>query len=65
MLTLTIEGTAGTEMQVPLTMNSPNLKLRAQGAEIHAAVAGTKDSILVVPFPAGEGWKTITVTLSW
>ncbi len=60
MLTLTVEGVAGTEVQFPLAVSGPNLKLRAEGAEIHA-----KESVLALRFPDGEGWKTVTATVSW
>ena len=70
-LTLTCEGLSGTEARLPLVLTAANLKLRAAGAELQSAT-GEKNpaspgdgAVVVVRFPPGEGWKTITVTLTW
>ena len=70
-LKLTVEGIAGTDAQFPLSLNGPNLKPHAEGAELSyrkdasPSAAGTAPQIIIVHFPSGEGWKTITVTLTW
>ena len=70
-LTLTLEGLAGTDAHLPLVETAPSLKLAADGAELHApasakAASNAADApSLPVHFPPGEGWKTITVTLTW
>jgi glycogen debranching enzyme len=70
-LTLTMEGLSGTEVPIPLVLTTANLKLHAEGAELHSTAdqntsgAPVDGSLLVVRFPPGEGWKTITVTLTW
>jgi glycogen debranching enzyme len=70
-LTLTIEGLSGTEAHLPLVMTMANLKLHAEGAGLHTSAdedgpaAQADGSVLIVRFPPGEGWKTITVTLNW
>jgi glycogen debranching enzyme len=69
-LRLTLEGIAGADSQLPLVTTVANLKLRVDGAALtgHSETKGTlsaDDSILSVHFPPGEGWKTVTVTLSW
>jgi hypothetical protein len=70
-LKLTVEGIAGTDAQFPLSLNRPNLKPHAEGAELSyrkdasPSGAGTAPPIINVHFPPGEGWKTVTVTLTW
>jgi glycogen debranching enzyme len=70
-LTLTLEGPAGTDAHLPLVETAPNLKLAADGAELHApasakaAPSAADAPSLSVHFPPGDGWKTITVTLTW
>jgi glycogen debranching enzyme len=70
-LTLTIEGLSGTEVPIPLVLTTANLKLQAEGAELHStgdqntSGAPVDGSILIVRLPPGEGWKTIIVTLTW
>jgi glycogen debranching enzyme len=59
-LKLTLEGFAGTSAEVPLILNDSNLKLHADGAELPA-----EPKSMTIHFPPGEGWKTITVTLTW
>ncbi len=69
-LTLTLEGQAGSDAQLPLVINVLNLALKAEGANLPTAsdrVPHAPGSLptLRVRFPPGEGWKTITVTLTW
>ena len=70
-LTLTLEGLANSEAQIPLVVNGHNLKLNAQGAELKSApdakskTAASDSTLMHVRFPEGDGWKTITVTLTW
>ena len=69
-LTLTLEGQAGSDAQLPLVINVLNLALKAEGANLPAAsdpVPHAPGSLptLGVHFPPGDGWKTITVTLTW
>jgi glycogen debranching enzyme len=59
-LTFTIEGQAGSEAQLPLILAAPTPKLRATGADLAA-----NSSSLAIHFPPGQGWQTITVTLTW
>jgi hypothetical protein len=69
-LTLTLEGQAGSDAQLPLVINVLNLALKAEGANLPTAsdavahVPGSRPT-LRVHFPPGEGWKTITVILTW
>jgi hypothetical protein len=63
-LTLTVEGVAGTEAEIPLYIASPVPKLAAQGAELSGSASKAPTQI-TLHFPPGEGWKTITVTLTW
>lgn len=62
-VTLTLEGLAGSEVQLPLVENAPKLKLIVQGADLNTSTTGTRT--LTVHFPQGEGWQTTTVTLNW
>jgi glycogen debranching enzyme len=63
-LTLTLEGMAGTEDELPLFAKS-DVKLKTQGAETSEPSLSPQARTLNVHFPPGEGWKTITVTLTW
>lgn len=70
--TLRLEGLAGSEVHVGYFLNDPNLKLSATGAELkederHFSGAGLArpPHTIIVRFPPGEGWKTVTVTLRW
>jgi len=63
-LAFEIEAPSGTEAELPLILREANLKLHADGAELRANTDGSV-SVLTLRFPPGEGWKTITVTLSW
>jgi len=80
-LTLVIEGPAGTQGELGLVRHGPIVpRIEAattQGGEsangvamlgaydVYAFQNPTAPSLLVLNFPAGEGWKTITVTLTW
>jgi glycogen debranching enzyme len=70
-LTLVVEGPANTKAQFPLFVHTLKTSVRAEGAELvesgtHVGPDGTSSQrIATVNFPAGEGWKTITVTLTW
>jgi hypothetical protein len=63
-LTLTLEGMAGTEASLPVFKNDAKVKLTATGADLTAAGDGQPEA-MSLHFPAGQGWKTITVTLAW
>ncbi len=70
-LTLTLEGLAGSQMEFPLLLSAPAPKLHAEGATLEAQPPRDERSkaaefpAIGVAFPPGEGWKTITVTLTW
>ncbi len=70
-LTLILEGPASTQGQFPLFVHPPRTTVRAEGAELalpegHGGTDTTSTpQIATVNFPAGEGWKTVTVTLTW
>jgi glycogen debranching enzyme len=69
-LTLTLEGPAGSDAQLPLVLNAMNLNLHVEGATLPTAsdaVPHARGSLpaLRVHFPAGTGYQTVTVTLSW
>ena len=65
-LTLTLEGRASTEAQLPLVIDGPAANLHADGATLVTAEDGrSHPPALHVHFPPGEGWKTLTVTLTW
>jgi glycogen debranching enzyme len=70
-LALTLEGTAGAQIEIPLVLAAPAPKLHAEGAELQAQPPGSETAgparfpVIDVQFPPGEGWKTVTVTLSW
>lgn len=71
-LILTVEGQAGTEARFGYKVRDKNAKLNVNGAELnverrYAAWVGATESLptMAVHFPEGEGWKTVTVTLSW
>ena len=63
---MVLEGIAGTETVLPFIETEPHLKLTAVGAHVPDANS-TRYSVkvMIVDFPPGEGWKTITVTLTW
>ena len=70
-LTLTVQGPAGSQAELPLVLSSPALKLHADGAELMDTPQSKEDKTpgralaVTVHFPSGEGWKTATVTLTW
>ena len=69
-LSLTVEGLAGTDAQIPVLFHPVRGAVRAAGAELSAAGPRVSPDAAVeqratVHFPAGDGWKTVTVTLSW
>ena len=70
-LSLTLEGPAGAQIEIPLVLSSPAPRLHVDGAELHEqppdgeAGSPARFPAISVQFPAGEGWRTMTVTLSW
>ena len=80
-LTLVIEGPAGSQGELGLVRRGPIVPkietATGHGGELESEVATlsafdvyafqnpTAPSMLVLNFPPGEGWKTITVTLTW
>jgi glycogen debranching enzyme len=80
-LTLVVEGLAGSQSELGLVRRGPIVpkieKVSASDGELasRAATLGAFDvyafqnptapSMLIFNFPPGEGWKTITVTLTW
>jgi glycogen debranching enzyme len=80
-LTLVVEGLAGSQNELGLVRRAPIVpkieKVSASDREAasRAATLGAFDvyafqnptapSLLIFNFPPGEGWKTITVTLTW
>jgi glycogen debranching enzyme len=76
-LTLTCEGLAGSQAFAALLRNDalvPKVQVEAPSGQAKAVISAKdgwafKDAkaplLLVMDFPAGEGWKSITVTLSW
>lgn len=63
-LTLSIEGRGGSTATFPIYRNEPKGKLAATGAEL-TAFTDSKPGTILVHFPEGEGWKTVTVNLTW
>jgi len=68
-LVLHLEGLAGVSASIPLVLASPAIKVTPDGATLNDG-GGSKEleaarPSLVIKFPPGEGWKTITVTLTW
>ncbi len=70
-LSLTLEGPAGSHLELPLALSAPAPKLRADGAVLegqqHREDGGKPVAFpsVAVSFPPGEGWKTVVVTLTW
>ena len=70
-LTLVLEGPAGTQGQFPLFVHPLRTTVRVEGASLGASGARSgpdatpSPQTATVDFPAGEGWKTVTVTLTW
>ena len=70
-LSLTVEGLAGEQAQLPIFVTAPKVTVRAEGAKLgelparNNSEATAPSQVATVEFPTGEGWKTITVTLAW
>jgi glycogen debranching enzyme len=70
-LVLTLEGQAGTDVRIPFYESDARVKPTAVGAELPTLSGPNAPSAQALPltmsvhFPPGEGWKTITVTLTW
>ncbi len=70
-LTLSLEAPGGTEAELPLVLATQNLKLHAEGADLPESAGSRTQStasgsqVMDVHFPPGDGWKTVTVTLTW
>jgi len=68
-LTLTLEGPAGTDAEFPIVVRSPRTSVHAAGADLASQPASSAitsaPQTAVVHFPAGSGFQTITVTLTW
>ncbi len=70
-LTLILEGFAGSEAQLPFLVHPLRTSVHAEGADLSTPSARTGPDATLAPqiatvhFPPGEGWKTITVTLTW
>jgi hypothetical protein len=76
-LTLVVEGEAGTEGIVSVIRNTPVIpKVQSGSADASAFKPGdvslqisderSRSAVpLIFHFPPGEGWKTLTVTLTW
>jgi hypothetical protein len=56
--TLELEAEAGTELHLPLNRNDPTAEVQAQGATLVG-------DDLQITFPAGVGYESQTVTLTW
>ncbi len=69
--TLTIEGLAGTQVELPVLIRLQKGSIHVEGAAlIEPATDSGGNSIprkqdVAISFPQGEGWKTVTVTLTW
>jgi glycogen debranching enzyme len=70
-VTLTIEGPAGTQAQFPVLVYPQKTSVHAEGAELSepgkrgGPNATPEPQTATVHFPQGDGWKTITVALTW
>jgi hypothetical protein len=70
-LALTLEGPAGSEFRLPVFVSWHLQKLDVSGATLQSPSESEKrgatipSEFLTGRFPTGEGWKTITVTLTW
>lgn len=62
-LTLTVEGQGGGEGSLELRENAAGLDVRAENAVLGPARNGLRP--MTIHFPAGEGYVTQTVPLSW
>ena len=61
-LTVTVEGIAGSEVQLPVVLSSSEVKLHIAGGEL---AAPPNAPAMVAHFPPGTGFQTLTVTLTW
>ncbi|HMG86894.1 MAG TPA: hypothetical protein VK574_14275 [Terracidiphilus sp.] len=70
-LTLTIEGPAGTQVELTILSRLQKGSIHAKGADLIESATGSgsesipRIQLATINFPPGEGWKTITVTLTW
>ncbi len=70
-LTFTLQGLAGTQAQFQVLAHASKTTVRAEGADLSEPRQRTGPNANAAPqtgtahFPPGEGWKTITVTLTW
>ena len=70
-LALTIEGLAGSQVELPILIRLQRGSIHAEGANLTASAADDGDTstprqkFATINFPPGEGWKTVTVTLTW
>ena len=70
-LALTLEGPAGSEFRIPVFVSWHLQKLDVSGATLQSPSESEKrraavpTQLLTGHFLPGEGWKTITVTLTW
>ncbi len=70
-LVLTFEGVAGSQFELPLVLSAPVPKLHAEGAKLETQPHRNENTSKVdfpaigIQFPPGDGWKTLTVTLTW
>jgi hypothetical protein len=70
-LTLIVEGPASTQGQFQVFIHPLGTTVRANGAELVESGepggpnATSARQLATVNFPAGEGWKTVTVILTW
>ena len=62
--TLELEAEAGTNAQLHLRQNHPNLKLKAAGAVLGDSLANGLTP-LTVAFPPGTGYQTQTIKITW
>jgi glycogen debranching enzyme len=62
-LTLTLAAQGGSQQTLFVKENAPGLQLRTADAKIDAQENGVRS--LAVTFPAGSGYVTKTVTISW
>jgi glycogen debranching enzyme len=64
-LKIHLEGPAGSSFRLPL-FNFWNVKnLNVTGAELQSDKDEPSSTVLAGHFPEGDGWKTITITLTW
>jgi glycogen debranching enzyme len=68
-LTIILEGREGSIAELPIVVRTPKTTVKVEGAELSAPVPhinlAPASQTATVHFPHGEGWKTVTVTLTW